>query len=53
MTALKSSTGLAGSVLKNVEKESVMRNDQILISVSPDVKNKKGQSCLKQNDISS
>jgi hypothetical protein len=43
MTALKSSTGLAGSEFENVEKENVMKNDQILISVSPDVKTKKGQ----------
>ena len=37
MTALKSSTGLAGSVQKNGKKEKVMF-DQNLISVSPDVK---------------
>ena len=37
MTALKSSTGLAGSVQKNGKKEKVMF-DQNLISVSPHVK---------------
>ena len=42
MTALKSSTGLAGSDLKNGKKESLI-NFEKSIPVSPDVKSKKGQ----------